>query len=191
MTDARPRSARLQLTLIAVVFFGPLLVAAWMYYGGHFAPAARGSNHGALLEPIVNLREALPESELLVQGAGRWMLLFAHDSYCAAACRDALHTLRQGRLMLGKDQDRLVRGFLHGDTPPDKVFLAAEHQGLITTQDTRLADLLQNKKPSELAEGGYFLLDPLGNLVMYFRPDIDPSEMITDIEQLLRLSHIG
>jgi hypothetical protein len=191
VTESAPKSARLQLVLIAVVFFGPLLAAAWMYYGGHFYSSANGSNHGALLEPIVNLREALPQSGLLVQGEGRWMLLFANDSYCDEACRDALHTLRQGRLMLGKEQDRLVRGFLHGDTPPDKVFLAAEHQGLITAQDSRLADLLMKKKPDELADGGYFLLDPLGNLVMYFRPDIAPSDMVADIKHLLRLSHIG
>jgi hypothetical protein len=47
------------------------------------------------------------------------------------------------------------------------------------------------KKPDELADGGYFLLDPLGNLVMYFRPDIAPSDMVADIKHLLRLSHIG
>jgi len=119
------------------------------------------------------------------------MLLYANDSYCGDACRDALYTLRQSRLMLGKEQDRLVRGFLHGDTPPDKVLLASEHQGLIHVQDIGLAQLLNNKKPGELATGGYFLVDPLGNLVMYFRPDIDPSDMVADIKHLLRLSHIG
>lgn len=191
MAESEAKSARLHLSLIAVVFFGPLLLAAWLYFGGHFAPGGRGSNHGALLQPIVNLREALPASAMLAQGEGRWMLLFADETECADACRDALYTLRQGRLMLGKDQDRLVRGFLHGDTPPDRVFLADEHQGLISLQEPRLVNLLYNKKPDELADGGYFLLDPLGNLVMYFRPDIDPSEMVADIEHLLRLSHIG
>ena len=93
--------------------------------------------------------------------------------------------------MLGKEQARLIRGFLHGDTPPDKVFLADEHQGLITTQDANLSRLLNNNKPTELPNGGYFLVDPLGNLVMYFRPDIDPSEMVDDIKHLLRLSRIG
>lgn len=191
MVDSRRRSARLHLILIAVVFFGPLLLAAWLYYGGHFAAAGRSSNHGALLNPIVNLRETLPESELLAEGEGRWILLFAQESECGKTCRDALYTLRQGRLMLGKEQDRLVRGFLHGDTPPDTVFLAAEHQGLISLQEPRLVSLLNNKKPGELADGGYFLLDPLGNLVMYFPPDMNPSEMVADIEHLLRLSHIG
>jgi hypothetical protein len=191
MNDSVPKSARPQLLLIALVFFGPLVVAAWMYYGGHFTPTASGSNHGELLEPILSLNEAQPESELLAAGSGHWILLYSNDDSCEQACRDALFTMRQGRLMLGKEQDRVIRGFLHGDTLPDKVFLADAHQGLIATQDESLSRLLNNKKPAEVPNGGYFLVDPLGNLVMYFRPDIEPSDMVDDIKHLLRLSRIG
>jgi hypothetical protein len=99
--------------------------------------------------------------------------------------------MRQGRQMLGKEQSRLLRVFLHGDTPPDTVFIANEHQGLITTQEANLSSLLTNKKPKELPGGGFYLVDPLGNLVMYFRPDMNPSEMVDDIKRLLRLSRIG
>jgi len=191
VVDTPRKSARSQLLLIAAVFFGPLIVAAWMYYGGHIVRPTSGSNYGALLEPIINLSDELPDSELLNASRGMWLLLYSSDDSCTQACRDALYTMRQGRLMLGKEQDRLMRGFLHGDSLPDKVFLADEHQGLITTQDASLTRLLNNKKPAELANGGYFLIDPLGNLVMYFRPDIDPSEMVDDIKHLLRLSRIG
>jgi hypothetical protein len=190
VAEVPQKSARPQLLFIAFIFFGPLLLAAWMYYGGHFRPAG-ASNHGALLGPVINASTALPASVLLQAASGHWLLLYANESECADACRKALYTMRQGRLMLGKDQDRLVRGFLHGDSPPDKVFLADEHPGLNVAEDTGLVSLLNNKKPVELASGGYFLLDPLGNLVMYFRPDIDPSDMMADIEHLLRLSHIG
>jgi hypothetical protein len=185
------KSARPQLLFIAAIFFGPLIVAAWMYYGGHFTRPTT-SNNGALLEPIGNLLEELPASEILIRGQGMWLLLYPNDSAaCAESCREALFTMRQGRLMLGKEQDRLLRGFLHGESPPDKVFIANEHQGLITTQDASLSGLLINKKPIELPGGGYYLVDPLGNLVMYFRPDMNPSEMVDDIKHLLRLSHIG
>jgi len=34
-------------------------------------------------------------------------------------------------------------------------------------------------------------MDPLGNLVMYFVPDVDPSDMVGDIKHLLKLSRIG
>ncbi|MDX1498375.1 MAG: hypothetical protein R3176_00670 [Woeseiaceae bacterium] len=190
MADRRTR-ARIQLGLIALVFFGPLVLAAWLYYGGWFAAAGDGTNHGTLLTPIVSVPEALPDSPLNPENDGAWVLLYVNTGACAAACRDALYTLRQSRLMLGRDMERLRRVFLHGPTPPDTLFLAGEHQGLITIEDASLAGLLDNKRPGGVPAGGYFLLDPLGNLVMYFAPDIDPADMVEDIEHLLRLSRIG
>lgn len=191
MADAPRKSGRIQLLLIALVFFGPLVVAAWMYYGGQFAVPQGRSNHGSLLEPVVSLAELLPESPLHGGTEGSWVLLYLNPADCGENCRRALYTLRQSRTMLGRDMDRLKRVFLHGASAPDTVFLAAEHQGLITIEDASLTGLLDNKRPAELAPGGYYLIDPLGNLVMYFQPDIDPADMVDDVKHLLRLSRIG
>lgn len=188
--DRRLRG-RLQLLLIAAAFLGPLLVAAWLYYrGAPLQPEGR-TNHGALLEPVISLHEALPSTALFDRAGATWILLYASDGPCERACRDALYTLRQSRLMLGKNMDRLRRVFLHDETPLDTVFLAQEHAGLIVFEDADLYQLLLEREPANLPDGGYFLIDPLGNLVMYFRPDIDPSDMVDDISHLLRLSHIG
>jgi hypothetical protein len=187
-----PKKGRLQLLLIAAVFLGPLLIAALLYFQGSPLQPAGRTNHGALLEPHMSLRV-----ELSGLGVGEhydgtsWLLLYSNPDPCNDGCRNALYTLRQSRLMLGKEMDRLRRVFLHGDTVPDTVFVAEEHQGLITIEDGSLAGLLNNKRPVDLPAGGYFLIDPLGNLVMYFRPDIDPADMVDDIKHLLRLSRIG
>ncbi len=188
--DARLRG-RLQLLFIAVAFLGPLLVAAWLYYGGTPLQPEGRTNHGTLLQPVINLHDALRDTTLFERAGKTWVLLYANDGPCERSCREALYTLRQSRLMLGKDMSRLTRVFLHGDTPPDTVFLAQEHAGLVAFEDADLYELLLRKRPADLPEGGYFLVDPLGNLVMYFRPDIDPSDMVDDIQHLLRLSQIG
>ena len=68
MTAPVRTTGRTQLVLVACAFLGPLAVAAWLYFqGGGLAPSAR-SNHGALLEPIVNLAEASPASRRLWLG---------------------------------------------------------------------------------------------------------------------------
>ena len=192
MSEARKqRSGRLQLVLIAAAFLGPLLVAAWLYFqGGSWQPSKR-SNHGALLQPIVNIHEELSRLRIHDNYAASWVLLYPHAGPCDERCRDALLTSRQSRLMLGREMDRLKRVFLHGRSPPDTVFIDGEHPGLITTEDSSLNRLLNNKRPTDLPAGGYFLIDPLGNLVMYFRPDLDPADMVDDIKHLLRLSRIG
>ncbi len=191
MTDHKTGKGRVQLLLIAAVFIGPLALAAWLYFAGQdFTPVGR-TNNGVLLQPIANLADTLPESPLHEHNDGHWVLLYASDAACDDACAHSLYTLRQSRVMLGKEMDRLVRVFLHGDTAPDTVLLANEHEGLVTLQDSSLNDLLNKKKPADLEAVGYYLVDPLGNLVMYFRPDIDPSAMVEDIKHLLELSRIG
>jgi hypothetical protein len=177
MTERKTTWARVQMLIIASVFFGPLAVAAWMYYGGALQPVGR-TNHGALLEPIISVVEKLPESEIAELGDGYWVLVYSNTRDCTETCRDSLYTLRQSRKMLGKEMGRLKRLFLHGESSPDTLFLADEHAGLISLRDGDLSELLNNKKPATLSAGGYFLLDPLGNLVMYFEPEIDPARWL-------------
>lgn len=63
--------------------------------------------------------------------------------------------------------------------------------GLITLSGSNPEQLLANKKPTELPAGGCYLIDALGILAMYFRPDINPRSMADDIKHLLKLSRIG
>ena len=191
MTETKQGKGRVQLLLIAAVFLGPLAVAAWLYFAGQDLTPEGRTNNGVLLQPIVNLPDELPASSLHIHNDGHWVLLYANAGACDEACEYSLYTLRQSRLMLGKEMDRLVRVFLHGDTPPDTVLLAEEHKGLITLQDSGLNDLLYSKKPEDLEAGGYYLVDPLGNLVIYFEPHIEPDAMVEDIKHLLKLSRIG
>ena len=191
MTEKRNHRGRVQFLLVAAVFLGPLALAAWMYFAGQGLQPEGRTNTGVLLQPIVSLGDAVPASPLHEHNDGHWVLLYEHACACDETCEYSLYTLRQSRLMLGREMDRVVRVFLHGETPPDTVLLTREHAGLVILQDDDLRALLQNKKPADLESGGYYLIDPLGNLVLYFRPDIDPSAMVEDIKHLLELSRIG
>lgn len=186
------KRGRGQLLLIALVFLGPLAVAAWLYVAAEGLQPRGRTNHGALLQPFVNLRAQLrADSPLHPHDRNTWVLLYANPGACETDCRGSLHAMRQARLMLGREMERVERVFLHGASPPDTLFLADEHPGLITIEDGSLARLLDNKRPADSETGGYFLIDPHGNLVMYFRPDLDPADMVDDVKHLLRLSRIG
>jgi hypothetical protein len=182
--------AWLQLALLGILFGGPLILAAWLYYGGSSSPPGR-TNHGALLDPIVNLQEIMPNSPVAGLSGDRWLLVYANEGDCRANCEDALYVMRQSRLMLGNEMQRLLRVFLRGPTAPDRVFVEEQHPGLAVIEDPELSELLEARRPQELSTGGFFLVDPLGNLVMYFPPEIDPVDMVDDIDHLLDLSRIG
>lgn len=191
MTRKKKATGRLQFALLALVFFGPLLLAAGMYFtGASFQPAGR-TNHGDLLQPVVPISDELPDSSLLDNIGGRWLLLYSNRGTCDEACEHALYIMRQARLALGNDMDRLGRVLLRVGSAPDTVIPGEKYAGTVVLTDDALSAWLQDKKPVEAAPGGYFLVDPLGNLVMYFSPEIDPSAMVEDVEHLLELSRIG
>ena len=191
MADGRRRSARNQALLVAAAFVLPLLLATWMYYTGFGTVARPGSQHGALLEPILHLPAVLEQPDIVELADGRWLLVYSHTGKCLESCEQALYRLRQVRLMLGNDMNRVQRLFLHGESAPDKVFLQQQHSGLTSIRTQGLSDLLDGKKPAQSAAGGLYLVDPLGNLVMYFPPDLNPREVLDDINLLLELSRIG
>ena len=187
----KPSIGRLQLVAIAAVFILPLALAAWLYYSDTSLAPESGTNKGALLLPIVSLRHEMPDSALHDVPSNQWFMLYPNAAICDAECDEALVRLRQSRLMLGKDMRRVGRVLLHGDSAPDTVDIDEQHAGLITISDKGLIRLLEQKRPKRLRPGGCYLIDPLGNLVMYFPPDLDPKEMVGDIKHLLKLSHIG
>lgn len=188
--DAQRRSGKTQLALIALAFVAPLMLATWMYTSGHWQPDS-SSNYGTILQPIVNLADELPASPVMALREHQWLMLYVNSGSCDQACLEALYRLRQSRLMLANEMSRVTRVFLHGESAPDKVFLEEQHAGLITITDKDLENFLAGKRPVEHKQGGIFLIDPLGNLVMYFSPDLLPAEMVDDIKHLLRLSRIG
>ena len=191
MTDGNPRAGRNQALLVAAVFTLPLIAAAWMYFAGFDTGSRPGSQHGILLEPIVHLPDVIEQPDIVDLSGHKWLLVYADTKTCLDACKEALYRLRQVRLMLGNDMSRVERLFLHGDSAPDKVFLQQQHSGLISIKDQGLGSLLDGKKPPDVSAGGLYLVDPLGNLVMYFPPDIIPREVLEDLKHLLELSRIG
>jgi cytochrome oxidase Cu insertion factor (SCO1/SenC/PrrC family) len=188
---SRRRPVRLQPILVALLFLLPLAAAAVLYYGGLGWRPDGGSNHGVLLSPIVNLRDRLPDGTLARGIEDRWALVYINEGDCRETCRAALYKLRQSRLMLGKDMNRLKRVFLHGIDAPDTVLLDRDHRGMLALRESTAAALLKSLRPAGTDANGYYLLDPLGNVVMYFPAGIDPGDMVDDLSQLLELSRIG
>ena len=194
-TDAgKERSRRLVPILMALLFFGPLIIAILMYYvgGGQWRPSGSVA-HGLLLPQPRTLPAGLM---VLNDGAtadfsGKWSLLYVGRGDCDAACRDALYRTRQVRRALGKEMSRVQRFFIATGGAPDSGFLAADHPGMLVlteglaSRDAVLATL------GNFAEGDVFLADPLGNVVLRFPAGTTMKDMHEDLQFLLKASQIG
>jgi len=181
---------------LAALFFVPLLGAFWLYYAGGWRPAG-STNHGELISParplaaitLLDLDGAVASPELF---KGKWTLVHVNDGACDEVCRKALWTMRQTRLLLAEDMDRVQRAFVVTGNCCDRSFLTTEHPGLLTVSASgpAAAEWLA-QFPQTPGTPYVYIVDPLGNLMMRFDVRENPKGLKSDLEKLLKLSHIG
>lgn len=205
MTSHDPRAVRRgrrQLLLLAALFFVPLAVAFWLYYGPTDWRPSGDASKGDLIDPARPLAAlALATADGTQTDAqflrGKWSMVYVGDGLCDERCRKALYLTRQSRIALNKDMDRIQRVFLVTGRCCDRGFLAQEHPDLIVARvDDGASAALLEPFPTyggvPLADAGrVYLVDPLGNLLMSYAPTAPDKALLTDLKKLLRLSHIG
>ena len=175
------RRGRFKLALLAAFFLLPM-AASWFIWHFDLVPGAAG-NYGTLLSPRP---AALPPLAAL---KGKWALVQFDGGACAAACERKHYFMRQVRRAQGKEMARVERLWLVTDeVQPAPALLAAIEGTVIAGQVAALAASF----PAERAVTEHiYLVDPLGNLMMRFPLDPDPSRVIKDLKQLLKFSGFG
>jgi hypothetical protein len=181
------------------MFFAPLGLSFYLYYGhATWRPGGR-VNAGDLIEPPRPLPAlALP---LLGSGAtdprflnGKWTLLYVQHGRCDDVCLKHLYDTRQVRLALDREMNRVQRVFIGDSDCCDITELKAAHPDLIAIRtsagDEPLLALLPRGAGVVNAHRVY-LIDPLGNLMMSYGADAKPKGMLEDMKRLLRLSSVG
>jgi len=169
---------RHKLLLIALACTAPVVLASLAYFYG-WAPGEAG-NYGELIEP-----RALsgPPFDAL---RGKWVLVSFDAPQCDAWCEKKLYYLRQVRRAQGKNMERIERLWVltsHGAPRPEL---------LQAFEGTRVSVM----QPPATSFPGHaidhiYVVDPLGNLMMRYPRDADPSRMRKDLERLLRYSRVG
>lgn len=195
MTAAAPRTNYKVLAMLGLLFFGPLVVATILYFGGGPGLRPQGSvAHGTLLASPGRLPETpvvLADGQTL-EFNRRWALIYVHSGNCGTDCEEGLYRTRQVRKALGKENFRVQRLFVTTDeAAPDTAFLATQHPEL-RLLDSRVAvraEVLRSL--GEYRSGDVFVADPLGNVILRFPADIAMKDMHKDLSLLLKASQIG
>lgn len=197
-SETSKSGTRRTVLLIALLFLLPVALSFYLYYGKGWRPAGT-TNHGDLINPP----RALPAIALrdsdgnAVEHAfeGAWTLIYVGPGACDAGCREALYVMRQVRLALNRDSERVRRIFLYAGDCCDEPYFSKEQQGLVridldSDSDGKLARVFPAPVPL-VVSGRIWLADPHGNLMMSYAAGADPRGMLDDLKRLLKLSHIG
>ena len=189
--DEQQRRGR-RVALVILALCAAPTVAAWFAYFV-WQPQSR-TNYGELIEPRSlsdpELRRLDGGSFRLSQLRGKWVLLQIDSGACGDSCRKKLVYMRQARLALGKDAERIERVWLLDDAAVPAPALLREHEGLNAVRAS--GGSLLEELPSLGNPAGYiFVVDPLGSLMLRFPGDPDGRKMLKDLARLLRASRIG
>lgn len=190
----RSRSLIIIIALTALVPF----VLAW-YYAQHPELIDKTSNYGTLILPPRSLQLAPwleggdagrePEDGL----KGRWVLLQVATGSCEAVCAETLHKTHQGWLMLNKEMPRVKRLLLMANA--NQALNAAAILRDDALETASLAPEIMEELTLAIGkppgDGVVILLDPLGNLVLWYDTGFDPYRMVKDLKHLLKASQIG
>jgi cytochrome oxidase Cu insertion factor (SCO1/SenC/PrrC family) len=201
ISDPLSRSVRnrKRLTLVALMalFLSPV-IAAWLWTPDTFR------NRGELIDPprpLVNVQMISADGNNvdLATLFGRWTYVFFVATGCDESCKQLADAIERVRLSQGKNEKR-VR-LMVVTLNPDSLS-SLEEIRLIMPKTIVLGVSASKKKQllrQFMLQGGesmpqsdsVFLVDPMGNLMMNYPVNTDPTDLRKDISRLLRASRIG
>ncbi len=196
----RRRRGRISLLLIVALFLIPPIAAwvAWKALGAHGVDAT--TNAGTLITPARPLRMDgvhVAGGEPLTAAAvrGRWTYVMFAPSTCDQRCERQLYLTRQTRLAMNKDIPRVRRLLLLADRPDDAFerLLTRQHDDLRWAIADPQGQWRAQFRGDGFAPDGaqYFLVDPLGNLMMVYDLEVSPRGVRDDLRKLLKISQVG
>jgi hypothetical protein len=175
------KTTHVKLWALLAIFIVPFIISLFLYvYHANFN--FKTTNHGELLTP------PLPASEWVANdGKKIWQIVFVPVDCTTAQSENIMFSLHQLRLILGKDLDRV------GLTLATKkmCLLPDVHDFRKVRMSDELYVQLQTLKPEQPVENSIYLVDPEGNLFMYYSSTTNPMNVLKDLKHLLEVSQIG
>ncbi|HEX5420611.1 MAG TPA: hypothetical protein VFY39_11470 [Gammaproteobacteria bacterium] len=188
---------RIEPLLLALIIFGPMLGAYWLYRSGgaSLLPTVENAER-QIVQPPVDL-PPLP----VMGGDGHkvdnawnghlWSLVYARTSPCDDACLEDLIHLYQVHLSLGHYQEHVQRIYLAsgpaGRVTQDRSILAGRLDG---SGGAAVLEKLQAAGQAPGPDGRIYVIDPRGWLVLGYPGNADRRGLREDLERLLRNSGI-
>ena len=157
------------LYLVSIIFIFPVIVGTVLYYF-HDSFNFKTTNHGVLVRPPILASYLYPKEE-----QKKWRIIHVSGKLCDNDCQKIDYQLQKVQKALGKNQKRVAVIALPATFPAVK--------DLQTAFDKQATHYEVTHK--------IYLIDPLGNLFMYYPDTTDPMNVLKDLKKVLEVSQIG
>ena len=181
---------RLTLILLFALFLTPILIAVLLNSRWVDWEPAPERSHGELIEPVV----PLPEFELATADGrsvsrealrDRWILLQVEPGACDADCEQRAYLLRQIRAAQNRHVPDIDLLMLTGQAPDAALGQRIrELDPVFDVVGGPSAGVLRGVIPGA-DQGGFYIVDPDGNIMERFGLETDPTGIRKDLRRLL------
>ena len=184
------------------LYAAPLL-AAWLWFAYVSLNEGAGvSVNGELIHPAVPLESfELASVEQPAWGLddirGKWSMVYFAGDQCDTPCENTLYNMRQIRLSTGRRMERVQRVLVTPEWQDMQKKLESASEGLHVVGgngnniDGLFTQFASAQSKMDACSQCIYLVDPYGNLMMRFPPDLPPAKILKDLKHLLKISRIG
>ncbi|NCP65110.1 MAG: hypothetical protein GW763_17290 [Paraglaciecola sp.] len=175
--------------LFVAIFVLPVVLAKLALEQHWFTEAV--TNKGELLQPVLDM-SGISQGETQT----KWKLLYVLPEKCDVACKNALYSLNQIWLALGKESDRVAA-----------VVVSVAESDAVALEELKNSPTLQllatdkqsvNQVFKDVATNGIFIADTLNNVILRYPTQNDSEQavlhsrdILSDMRKVLKLSRIG
>lgn len=193
-------SPRTKFVLMFLLFAMPITLSYVMFF---FWKPTTTNNFGELISPVVLLPEEkftvldgkdAPPNAAAKAMRGKWLIVTRDSGTCDTACLSKLYTMRQARLLAGKELDRVARVMLIDDDVAPTASMQVDYAGtaFVSAKNSAWLGKLPRKSDDTTNGRGYiYAVDPMGNLFMRYDAKEDIKELAADLRRVLKASKLG
>ncbi len=202
--EVQIRKNKITMLLLFVMFIAPVFFAVYVF-NTTTSDAYVTKNKGNLITPAIELKNinlkyvGNNKPYNLIDQEHQWVMVFVDAGECDERCKRQLVVMRQTRLAQGGEYTRINR--LYVMMQPQSTQFMKEvkdfHPDLdiVTGSQQQLNNVIQQFTLSDKVDVGnanrIYIIDPIGNLMMYYELDADAADIAKDLKRLLHVSQMG
>ncbi len=176
-------NSKRELWILLSSFVLPIVLGTAFFYWNPTAFTGTTVNYGEFVNPIITTEKQDVVFAKNTPGdlQGLWTLAYATNQ-CDSTCTQTLKDMKTIRILMNEDMRRIQRMLLINGTTD-----LQEHGVFIAHPSETL-----NQKLGKFPNNTLFLIDPLGNVMLHYEPQVlEIKRVLKDLKRLFKYSRIG
>ena len=189
-------SGKKKFLMMVAVFVTPVVLGTILFFNLELLGIEKGStNYGNLVHPalpavVADLKQGDSVAVREETIAKSWTMAYVEPKACDQVCLDKLTLIKKVRLLTNEKMRRVRTLFVTSKAIESSIDKSQYNDMVMTNVINENSEFLKQFPYRETKP--IYLIDPYGNIMMYYpQDDLNAKKIIKDINRLLKYSQLG